>query len=580
MTPRPLPRSRGHRSCCRLNQLTRRTLGVAALICLVSHAGAADAAAGKQPNFLLIVADDMGFSDAGCYGGEIQTPNLDRLASGGLRFTQFYNTARCWPSRASILTGYYAQQVSRDAIPGLGGGVIGQRPAWARLLPGMLNPLGYRSYHSGKWHMDGKVLAGGFDHSYSLNDHDRHFNPKQHTLDDKPLPPVRPESGYYDTSAIAQHAIDLLAEHQVQHRHQPFFLYLAFTSPHFPLHALPQDIALYQGRYRAGWDALRLERFGRMRNMDIVNCPLPLLEPAIIPSWNLAEDKLREQIGPGEVGHAVPWDTLTVEQKQFQPIKMALHAAMIHRMDIEIGRVLDQFKAMGVFDNTVIFFLSDNGASAEQIIRGDLHDRTAPPGSAKTYLSIGPGWSSAANTPLRLHKSWVHEGGISTPLIVHWPQGIRARGELRSNPGHLIDLAPTILDLAGGKWPATLDGQPVPPPPGKSLVPAFTKDGSVPHDYFWWYHDGNRAIRVGDWKLVADHQNPAELYNLSGDRSESKNLAATYPEKTRELDQVWAKHLEEFRALASQGLPKAQPVASKSKKAPTSPPASLPISSH
>ena len=580
MTSRPLPGARGHLSYCRLGRLLRRILGVAALIGLASHASAADAVAGKQPNFLLIVADDMGFSDAGCYGGEIQTPNLDRLASGGLRFTQFYNTARCWPSRASILTGYYAQQVRRDAIPGLGGGVIGQRPAWARLLPELLNPLGYRSYHSGKWHIDGKVLAGGFDHSYSLNDHDRHFNPKQHTLDDRPLPPVKPGSGYYSTTAIAQHAIGMLSEHQVQHSHQPFFLYLAFTSPHFPLHALPQDIALYQDRYRAGWDALRLERFGRMRSMGIVNCSLSLLEPAIIPSWNLAEDKLREQSGPGEIGHAVPWDSLTAEQKQFQPIKMALHAAMIHRMDIEIGRVLDQLKAMGAFDNTVIFFLSDNGASAEQIIRGDLHDRTAPPGSAKTYLSIGPGWSSAANTPLRLHKSWVHEGGISTPLIVHWPQGIRARGELRSNPGHLIDLAPTILDLAGGKWPATLDGKPIPPPPGKSLVPAFTKDDSVVHDYLWWYHDGNRAIRIGDWKLVADHQNAAELYNLSVDRSESKNLAATYPEKAREFDQVWAKHLEEFRALASQGLSKAQPAAAKPKKAPTSPPASPPSSSH
>ncbi len=182
---------------------------------------------------------------------------------------------------------------------------------------------------------------------------------------------------------------------------------------------------------------------------------------------------------------------------------MAIHAAMIHRMDSEIGRVLDQLKAMGAVDNTLIFFLSDNGASAEQMIRGDGHDRTAPPGSAKSFLCIGPGWSSAANTPFRLHKSWVHEGGITTPLIVHWPQGIAARGELRHDPGHLIDLAPTILEVAGGKWPPTLAGRPVPPPPGKSLVPALAKDGSVTHDYLWWYHIGNRAIRMGDWKLVA-----------------------------------------------------------------------------
>lgn len=210
----------------------------------------------------------------------------------------------------------------------------------------------------------------------------------------------------------------------------------------------------------------------------------------------------------------------------------------------------------GDLRSRLIAVLSDclpllNGTSAEQIIRGDRHDRTAPPGSAKTYLSIGPGWSSAANTPFRLHKSWVHEGGITTPLIVHWPRGIPARGELRRNPGHVIDLAPTILELAGGQWPRTFAGQAVPPPPGKSLVPAFTKDGSETHDYFWWYHDGNRAVRVGFWKLVADHQKPWELYDLRTDRSETHNLAAQHPGKVKELERVWTRHREEFTALAS-----------------------------
>jgi len=505
-----------------------------------------------RPNIVVIVADDMGFSDAGCYGGEIRTPNLDKLAKGGLRFTQFYNTARCWPSRASILTGYYAQQVRRDALPGLDGGVTGRRPTWARLLPELLRPLGYRSYHCGKWHVDGPVLAGGFDRSYSLNDHDRYFCPKEHTLDDRPLAPVPPDSGYYATTAIAQHALDLLADHHTQHREQPFFLYLAFTAPHFPLQALPQDIALYQDRYRAGWDVLRQERHARMEKMGLINCPLSKLDPDIVPSWNLSEAKLRELIGPGEAARALPWSDLTAEQKEFQPVKMTLHAAMIHRMDTEIGRVIAQLKAMKVFNNTVIFFLSDNGASAEEIVRGDGHDRSAPPGSARTFLSIGPGWSSAANTPFRLHKSWVHEGGITTPLIVHWPQGITARGQLRHNPGHLIDLAPTILDLAGGRWPESFGGKPVPPPPGKSLVPVFTQDKSVTHDYFWWYHDGNRAIRAGNWKLVADHQNPWELYDLRRDRSESTNLAADHPDKVRELEQAWTKHMEEFRTRATQ----------------------------
>lgn len=523
----------------------------------------------SRPNILLIVADDMGFSDAGCYGGEIQTPNLDRLAENGFRFTQFYNTARCWPSRACILTGYYAQSVRRDNLPGVASGGQGVRPKWAQLLPQHLKPLGYRSYHSGKWHVDGPRLAGGFDRSYSLEDHDRHFAPRNHFEDDVKLPPVQPGSDYYTTTFIAGHAIKCLQEHAAKYPGQPFFQYLAFTSPHFPLHALPQDIAVYRDRYQAGWDVIRQERFERMKRMGQINCALSKLDSDTAPNWNLPEEKLREQIGGGEAGRAVPWLQLTAEQKQFQAMKMALHAAMIHRMDVEIGRVLDQIRAMGAFENTVIFFMSDNGASAEQIIRGDLHDRTAAPGSARTFLCLGPGWSSAANTPLRLHKSWVHEGGISTPFIVHWPAGIKARGEWRRNPGHLIDLVPTILELVGGQWPKTLEGEAIPPLPGKSLVPAFTKDGSVTREFLWWFHDGNRAIRIGDWKLVADHESPWELYDLGPDRSESRNLAAELPGKVRELEQAWTKHAEEFRALATadgQGLLPAKTPAAARKK--------------
>jgi arylsulfatase A-like enzyme len=535
---------------------------LALLLIIVSKASASQspepipsaASAAHPPNIVVIVADDMGFSDAGCYGGEIQTPHLDQLARGGLRFTQFYNTARCWPSRASLLTGYYAQQVRRDALPGLDGGVNGKRPAWARLLPELLRPLRYRSYHSGKWHVDGRVLAGGFDHSYSLNDHDRYFQPRQHQLDDRPLPAVTPGSGYYATTTIADRAIEMLTEHQAKYREDPFFLYLAFTAPHFPMHAQDADIEVYRDRYLPGWDVLRQERYERQKKMGLVNCSLSALE-LIIPSWNLAEDKLRDEIGPGEVGHAISWDRLTSEQQRFQAAKMSLHAAMIHRLDLEVGRVIKQLQAMNALADTVIFFLSDNGASAEQIIRGDRHDRRAAPGSAETFLCLGPGWSSAANTPFRLHKSWVHEGGISTPLIVHWPHGIAARGELRHNPAHLIDLAPTILELAGGRWPNSFGGKPVPTPPGKSLFPVFAKDNTVTHPYFWWYHDGNRAIRVGDWKLVADHQSPAELYDLRVDRAESHNLATRYPNRLKDLEQAWTEHRDEFLILAGPDLP-------------------------
>jgi arylsulfatase len=508
------------------------------------------------PNIVILLADDMGFSDAGCYGSEIQTPNLDRLAAGGLRFTQFYNTTRCWPSRASILTGYYAQQVRRDALPGLDGGLRGKRPAWARLLPALLGPLGYRSYHSGKWHVDGAPLAGGFDRSFDYTDTDRHFLPAKLVAGDvRPLEPLQPGEGYYAATAIADQAIRQLRAHAREHAGRPFFQYVCFTEPHFPIQAPEADIAAYRDRYRQGWDVLRQERWQRMTALGIVHCRLSALAPDFVPSWNLSQEQLLRRIGPGEAGRAVDWNSLTAAQREFQPIKMAIHAAMVQRVDREIGRLVAQLRAMGALENTVIFFLSDNGASAEQMIRGDGHDRAAPPGSAKTFLCLGPGWSSAANTPLRLHKSWVHEGGISTPLVVHWPRGIAARGQLRHNPGHLIDLAPTILELAGGRWPQALDGRPVPSPPGKSLLPAFARDNSVAHDYFWWYHIGNRAIRMGDWKLVAARGAAWELYDLAADRSETRDLAAEHPDKARELAAAWARHMEEFRALAEQKAP-------------------------
>jgi arylsulfatase len=502
----------------------------------------------ERPNFLLIVADDMGFSDAGCYGGEITTPALDRLAADGVRFTQGYSTGRCWPSRASLMTGHYAQQVRMDPPKG-------RLPAWARVAPHYLQPEGYRCYHSGKWHVHGApkpVADGGFDHSYVLHDHNRFFSPQKHWEDDQPLPPISIEDGYYATTAIADHALRCLEEHSERHSDSPFFHYLCFTSPHFPLHALQEDIDTYRDTYACGWDEVRQARWQRMREMGIVNCELSPLQPETIPGWNLAEEELREQIGPGEAAWAVPWDELTAEQRAFQATKMAIHAAMVDRMDREISRVMGQLRAMDAYENTVIMFVSDNGASAEQIIRGDMHDPSAPPGSSRSFLCLGPGWSTASNTPLRLHKHWVHEGGIASPLIVHWPAGLPARGELRHTPCHFIDLLPTILDLAGIQPSPTWRGKPAPPLTGTSLAPALPSDTEVPHDFLFFHHSGNRAIRVGDWKLVAaGKQGPWELYDLCTDRCESHDLSEQHPDKARDLSALWERTEQEFRRMAA-----------------------------
>ncbi|MGC9327773.1 MAG: sulfatase-like hydrolase/transferase, partial [Candidatus Hinthialibacter sp.] len=272
-------------------------------------------------------------------------------------------------------------------------------------------------------------------------------------------------------------------------------------------------------------------------------------ESKIVPDWNLKPDQLQERIGEGEAAYAVAWNSLTQEQKEFQAAKMAIHAAMIQRMDAEIGRVIQQLKDMGVYDNTLIMFMSDNGASAEQIIRGDGHDPDAPSGSAKSYLCLGPGWSTVANTPFRFHKHWTHEGGISSPLIVHWPKGISARGELRHDPTHFIDFVPTVLDLVGRKKSDESQQRREPERPGLSLLDAFHKNGAVKHESLWWYHKGNRAIRMGDWKLSGRKGKGGEweLYNLKVDRSETNDLADKHPEKVKALAKRWDSMAQMFR---------------------------------
>jgi arylsulfatase len=289
--------------------------------------------------------------------------------------------------------------------------------------------------------------------------------------------------------------------------------------------------------------------------MGLVPGSLSAVERDLGPPYAFPE--AIETLGPGEVNLPVPWASLSKQQREFQAVKMAIHAAMIDRMDRAIGRVLDQLRKMNAFDNTLVFFLSDNGASAEIMVRDDGHDPAAAPGSAPTYLCLGPGWSTTSNTPFRRHKTWVHEGGIATPFIVHWPKGITTPREFRRNPGHVIDLVPTILEVAGGQRIKSWNGQPVPTPPGKSLVASFTKDGTVDHDYLWWLHERNRAVRVGDWKLVAaGAEGRWELYDLSRDRSETNDVADARPDMRRKLEQVWRQRMAEFRELALRDLPK------------------------
>jgi arylsulfatase len=523
----------------------RCSLACLTLLVLTANA-CADERQPARPNVVVVLADDLGYSDTGCYGGEIETPNLNALAADGLRFTQFYNTARCWPTRGALLTGYYAQAIRRDALPGVRSGGQGQRPAWARLLPDMLEAAGYRSYHSGKWHVDGQPLAQGFHQSYLLQDQGRFFSPRKHFLNDQPLPAIDRDSGYYGTTAIATHAVSMLQGHAAEHPGKPFFLYLAFTAPHFPLQALPEDIERYRGRYDRGWDEVRAARWERIRQLGLVTSPRSEVEPSIGPPYHFADDL--ETLGPDEVNRPITWNELTGSQQAFQATKMALHAAMVDRMDQELGRVLTQLRTMGAWENTWICFLSDNGASAEIMVRDDGHDPAAAPGSADSYLCLGPGWSTVCNTPFRRHKTWVHEGGIATPLIVHWPQGIAARNEVRRTPGHVVDLVPTIRELAGLDPDAAEQGTPA--RHGRSLVPAFASDQAPRTEPLWWLHEGNRAIRHGDWKLVAAKGDPWELYDLARDRCETTNLAAEHPARVEELSRAWEARFADMQRLA------------------------------
>ncbi len=484
----------------------------------------------RRPNIVLIMADDMGFSDIGCYGGEIRTPNLDGLAEGGLRFTQFYNTARCCPTRASLLTGLYPHQAGVGHMTADRGsaGYRGHLNKTCVTIAEVLKSRGYRTFVTGKWHVGAAdrnwwPLQRGFDRFYGVPEGGGfYFKPTSgrsivldnqvvHTADSGPMP-----EGWYSTDAWTDYGIKFIEE-AVQ-RKEPFFFYLAHNAPHWPLQALEQDIARYRGRYAGGWDKVRAERHARMIEMGIVEKRWPLTD---------RDEK------------AQAWEDVDLQTRQKMDTKMAIYGAQIDRMDRSIGRLVERLKSLGIFDDTLILFLADNGGCAEGGIWG--FDRKAGRiGTADSHSSYGLSWANASNTPFRLYKHWVHEGGIATPLIAHWPAVIKQEGKLSHQSGHVIDIMATCCDVAGAPYPKSYNGSRITPLEGKSLLPIFEGRTREGHDAIYWEHEGNRAIRVGRWKLVAKGRNgPWELYDLQKDRSETENLADRQPERTKEMAEMW-----------------------------------------
>jgi arylsulfatase A-like enzyme len=502
------------------------TLAVLILSATFGRHAPAETAEAKRPNIIVILVDDMGFSDVGCYGSEIPTPNLDALAANGLRFTQFYNTARCCPSRATLLTGLYAHQagvghmMEDKGVPGYRG-FLNDRCV---TIADVLRSAGYFTAATGKWHVGyhqetARPLTRGFDRFYGSQHGGFYFQPAANRdviLNDKVLysSDNPPPAGWYSTDAWTDYGVKFIDEALAVRK--PFFLYLAHNAPHFPLQAPAEDIAKFRGKYLIGWDKLRERRHDKQIELGVMD-----------KAWSISPR-------PKEVN---AWESLAAaERDRFDHI-MAIYAAVVSHIDQSIGRLVSALRERGVLDNTLILFMSDNGGNAESGPDGTM--KGDPPGSAASTVFCGQSWATLENTPLRRYKHFNHEGGISTPLIAHWPAGIAAKGELRSQPGHLIDIMPTCVDLSGATYPKHFQGRDILPLEGRSLRPAFA-DKPIDRDALFWEHEGNAAIRVSDWKLVRLGRNgPWELYDLKADRTELHNLAAEHPERVKDMAATW-----------------------------------------
>jgi len=501
-----------------------------------------------RPNIILIMSDDMGYSDLGCYGGEINTPSLDRLAENGLRFTQFYNTARCCPTRASLITGLYPHQTGIGHMtnypPNPGAhdyAVPGYRGFLNRncvTIGEVLKQAGYTTLMTGKWHLgffgeEKWPLQRGFDKFYGIIPGAcNYFNPvypRGITFGNDTI--QIQEENFYTTDAFTDYAIRFIGESR-EESGKPFFLYLAYNAPHWPLNAPQEDIEKYKGKYKEGWQKIRLRRFQNMKQMGLVD-----------PGWDLTAQDSRD------------WDSLDEEKKKEMDLRMAIYAAMIDRMDQNIGKLAAYLEEQEMLDNTIIMFLNDNGACAEfsELGSGPAEQLETKQGYV---LSYGRAWANASNTPYREYKHWVHEGGISTPFIVHWPDGIpeHDRGQLVKEYGFLQDIMATCVDLAGTSYPQEYMGTKIFPTPGKSLLPLIRGQREPTHtEPIFWEHEGNKAVRLGKYKLVQywkqEQKDNWELYDMEADRTETNDLAASLPEKVTEMKAFYEEWAENNQIL-------------------------------
>ncbi len=528
------------------------TVGCAQAIAPLQSAQASQKQSSPRPNVLIILADDLGWSDLGCYGSEIKTPNLDAIARGGLRFTQFYNSARCSPSRASLLTGLHPHQVG---VPVLDSPLNDK----CVTLPEVLGPVGYRTYMVGKWHLTDRStpVMRGFDEFYGmLGGFNTYWEESPYNTRlpaGHPARSYKPGS-YYSTNAYGDYALDFMKDGKTSGK--PWFMYLAFNAPHFPLHAPEEAIRKYETLYRTkGWDTIRADRLARQKKLGLVSDGITLPPRDIVPA-NFINRKT------GWADKQIPsWNSLPMDRRADLARRMAVYAASVDIMDQNIGRITDHLKKTGEWNNTLIFFLSDNGGCAEWDPYGFdaldspnniLHkgENLKKVGGPDSYISYGSGWANVSNTPLRLFKHYAEEGGIRTPMIAHWPEGLKTKGgAFSAQLGYVTDFMPTLVELCGASYPAERNGRSIQPVEGTSLASSFRGDKVKPRTLFI-EHEGNRMMREGDWKLVARSGSPWELYDLSKDPTEMVNLAANRPELKKKMRTAWSDWAQRTSVIA------------------------------